>query len=149
MIPYTILALIALALGAYTLIVLPRDGWRRYAAPAVFGGIIAALFALTFLSLGNPRPGWLYRGWGPDVQVLAATWEEGRAIWVLVRGPEDAGPILIELSWSLQQAERLNGEMANATESGGTVELNLGAATGPEAEAAVHPKPPEAMPLKQ
>jgi hypothetical protein len=149
MIPYAILAASIFFLGAYVLLALSREGWRRWGGPAVFGAMVGLMFALTFLSLGAPRPGWLYTAWGPDVEVLSATWEEGKTIWVWVRFPGQTAPVSIALPWSEGQAENLHRGIEGAMDTGGTVEIQLGGATGPEAPSAVHVQPPPAMPLKE
>jgi hypothetical protein len=109
-----------LVLGLYCLFALPRDGWRRITGPAVLAVLYAALLVGGARLLGRPLPGWLELPDQRDAQVLAASFDEGKAIYVWLRVPWADEPRAYALPWSEATAASLHDVMRQAQQDGGS-----------------------------
>jgi len=130
----------AILLSAYVLTSLSLKGWRKWGGPVVIVAVLAALAGSTFMSLGVPRP--VTESpflnmivWGPipaedTYVVLAATFDEGVAIYAWLQPKSGGAPIYIVLPWSQEKAEALNSAMEQADAQGQQAEVDGGAMRG-------------------
>lgn len=134
---------VILAVGAYTIF-----GRRSRLTPL----FLAALYMIVLVgggsALGLPRPYWLGLPSTSDVEVIAATWDEGRAIWVWVREPGSSGPRAFALPWNEKQAGKLHEELERAEKDGVPVRMKLPIGWSPKVPFIPYPAPQEPLPPK-
>ncbi|MFO1056749.1 MAG: hypothetical protein U1E53_07245 [Dongiaceae bacterium] len=142
-----------LVLGLYCLLALPRDGWRRIAGPALLAVLYAAVLVGGARLLGRPLPSWLELPDQRDAELLSASFDEGKAIYVWLRVPWADEPRAYVLPWSEATAASLHDVMrqAEAEDGGGSAAMMrapFGART-PDQEHPAYLQPVAALPPKR
>ena len=110
-------AVVLVALGLYAFFSLRRDGWRKWAS--AFGyPIMCALTFLGFMQcLGSPIPRWALLQKN-EMDVIAIYFDEPKAIyvWGYMEGKID--PIVVQLPFSIETAEKMYETQEEAVEQG-------------------------------
>lgn len=117
--------------------------------PRRWANIVAGLsviipFILVTLSLGNPVQQWMMKG--QEYEVIAFTYEEGKAIYLWARPDGGSRPVYIELPWSEPNASELEEGRAEAEANGQRPRIRLEGTPGGTLE--VLPAPVQAPPPK-
>jgi hypothetical protein len=132
-----IYVILILVFGAYTLVCLRTDGWRKVAIPLGLCSIYGVLCWTYFASNGTCRGAWL--SFLPtNMTVYAQLLDEPRSIYLF--GVEEGIVKCLTLPWSKQVAEEVYG----LGEGGG--EFMYDSSFGQENQ--FYPPPIEAMPPK-
>lgn len=103
----------------------PRAPWVRFAALATTILIIPLAFLQLAELLARPKPvefEW-FRGDVQQAQVLAASLDEGRAIYLWLRLEGDNEPRAYKLPWRQEDAQKLEDMLDNAMRNNSTVVL--------------------------
>jgi hypothetical protein len=140
-----------LVLGLYCLFALPRDGWRRIAGPTLLAVVYLAVLIGGARLLGRPLPSWLELPDQRDAQVLAASFDEGKAIYVWLRVPWADEPRAYALPWSESTAAALHDVMQQVQANGGSgamMRAPFGSHT-PDEQRPAYLQPVAALPPKQ
>jgi hypothetical protein len=130
----------------------PRKLWLKIVAL----GAICAFLPLGYASLaellGRPKPvslEWVHRH-AATANLVGASLQEGKAIFVWLQLPEDAEPRAYRLPWSRQLAQQLQGAQAQAEKNGKGVEVRAPFEESLDRrEPVFHARPQEALPEKQ
>ena len=126
--PYLFTGFVGIGAALAILTVWSRRGlWIR--AGAV--GLLLALVSLQYLAmvdlLSRPKPVGIehFPDEGTEAIVLAATVDEGKAIYVWLRLPELREPRYYSLPWRLEDAKALNRAIRNAGRHGSRIIMRL------------------------
>lgn len=93
-----------LTLGIYCLVVLPRYGWRKVAAPSVLGLVYGAFLFCSLQALGHPKPAWIEMSGQDEARLVAYSFNEGHAIYLWLQPQDSPEPIAYALPWQEEQA---------------------------------------------
>lgn len=137
-------ALLVVTLGGYTIAVSPRQLW----AVLFLGAMYAVILVGVGNTLGLAKPSWLGLPSTVDVEVVAATWDEGNAIWVWVREPGSPGPRAYVLPWSEKQAGKLHEDLEQSQKDGVQVRMKLPVGWSPPVPFMSYPEPQMPPPPK-
>lgn len=136
-------AAVVLALGGYTIF-----GRQSRLTPLFLGALYILVLVGSAAALGLPKPYWLGLPDTADVEVIAATWDEGKAIWVWVREPDSSGPRAYALPWNEQQASKIHEELERAGKDGVPVRMKMPIGWSPKIPYMPYPAPQPPLPPK-
>ena len=139
---YTMMAFVILILGmgAYSLLFLRTDGWRKWTTPGIFAALSAIALVLLTYSLGMPRPSWLALD---KYTVISVAYDEPHYIyiWAVPDGANE--PVNIRLPWIEEQAKSIR-KMQNNEET-----VIYDGWVPEDYEKMLYPEPIPAMPSKE
>jgi hypothetical protein len=119
-----IAAVFALLLGVSLFVGLPHAArWQRGSAVAVFLLLAGVVYAGTTDMLGAPKP---YRFEWRDLanaNVLAASLEEDKAVYIWVQTPGKPEPRAYRLPWDARMAQQVQDAMQKRKEEGANVQM--------------------------
>lgn len=133
--------------GAYCLVALARDGWRRAAGPALLAVTSATVLIGGATALGRPKPSWLELPSG-DVQILHVEMAEGRAIWVELVVPGRDEPMLYALPWNEDQAAKIHAAEERGKIAGAAVMMKSPFGLMNNGDYQPYPRPVQPLPPK-
>lgn len=109
----------ALLLGIFIFWVLPRGSLlRRTASVSIFIALIAVVFAGAIEMMSRPKEARLeWRGFG-QAKLLAASLQEGQAIYVWLQIDGSPEPRAYALPWSMEEAQQLQDALSEAQSNG-------------------------------
>lgn len=134
---------VLLAIGGFTIF-----GRESRITPLFLGALYVVVLVGGASALGLPKPYWLGLPSTQDVEVIAATWDEGHAIWVWVREPGSSGPRAFALPWNEKQASKLNEDLEKKKEDGVEVRIKMPIGWSPEVPFMSYPAPQQPLPPK-
>jgi hypothetical protein len=140
-------AILALLLGAFVFLILPRAGLaRRKLSGGIFVVLIEVIYGGGIDLLGRPKP---LRLEAADAQVVSAMPVENEAIYVWLIMPDSSEPCAYVLPWSLQAAQQLQEAMSQAEAEGTGVRMTMPfGASLDDREPMFYAMPQPAMPPK-
>lgn len=123
-------------------------GRRSWLTPVFLAAIYVIILIGGASALGLPKPYWLGLPSTQDVEVIAATWDEGHAIWVWVREPGASGPRAFALPWSEKQAGELHEKLEQEKKDGVQVRMKLPLGWSPDVPYMPYAAPQQPLPPK-
>lgn len=114
-VPTAIAAAILANIGIWS----PRAGWVKISAIVVTALFLPLSYGSISELLSRPKPvsmEWARRAM-PEAQLIGASLQEGKAIYIWLQTPESAEPRAYQLPWSKETAKQLQEAQRRARES--------------------------------
>jgi hypothetical protein len=115
----------AILLGGFIFMVLPRGRvWQRAVSASMFVVLLGLVYGGAVELMGTPKPMRLeWRSELPEAELVGASLNEGVAIYVLLKFPDDSTPHYYELPWSQKMAEQLQKAQREGQANGTAVKM--------------------------
>jgi len=126
--PYLFIGFVAIGAALAILTVWARRGlWVRAGAVVLLLAIVSLQYVAVVDLLSRPKPTGIefFPSASREAIVLAATIDEGQAIYVWLRLPELREPRYYALPWNLEDAKALNKAIRNAGRHGSRIIMRL------------------------
>lgn len=144
------IAILILSLGLYLFYVIKAKWWAELIC-------LVFIFCLTlntgYGTLGFPRPVWTLFNPPKSAKVLTYYLNEPVAIYVVLKLPTNAEPMIVSLPWSKGTAQELSELLAEQQDGappiGAILKMKPGMGVWSEGPILDKGNPPEPMPLKQ
>lgn len=123
--------------------------WGAVAATIIIGLLSAYGFSI---ALGYPKPLWAEIHVGKkEIKVLAAAFDEGKAIYIFTEVPWSPVPHSYSLPWNTQQADQMYGQLGRnqKTGQGTSMTVPFGPLTPDDTSHEAYPTPVPPAPTKE